>query len=204
MPVNAELPKPAIVRAVMNPDKSPTRLLPLLAGLFACAAAAQPSFGDFTIDPEAIEAMQETAADLAAPMLQRAILQSRADALRAGVQPIPPQIRAHLRGYYPEALLDRVRYRVGGGNEQTLQFNVIRYGDQAAITLDEVVVFAREADALAHDALWAHELWHVKQVQEWGLQEFALRYAHNHRAVEEEAERAATAYINWARQVRMR
>lgn len=184
----------------MNPDKRPIRLLPLLAGLFACAAAAQSGFGDFTLDPEAIEAMQETAAGLAAPMLQRAIEQSRSDALRAGVQPIPPQIRARLRGYYPEALLDRVRYRVGGGNEQTLQFNVISYGDQAAITLDEVVVFAREADAQAHDALWAHELWHVKQVQEWGLPEFAQRYARDYRAVEGEAERATAAYVNWARQ----
>lgn len=153
----------------------------------------------FEIDPEAVQAMQETAVGVAAPMLRNAITASRDDALRAGVQPLPARIRLALRGYYPDTLLDRVRYRVGGGGDQSLQLNVIRYGDQAAITLDYVVVFAREPDAQSNAELWAHELRHVQQVQLWGLDDFALRYVRNYQAVETDAARAATGYTAWAR-----
>ncbi|HSW12429.1 MAG TPA: DUF4157 domain-containing protein [Solimonas sp.] len=158
------------------------------------------NIGDLQIDPQAVEALRDSAVEVGATLLQRAIADSRAQALRAGVQPIPPQMRAKLLGYYPAALLDRVRYRVGGGSDQSLQLNVIQYGDQAAITLEEVVVFARQADALNHDALWAHELWHVRQMQDWGLPEFARRYARDYRMVEGEADRAALQYQAWVRQ----
>ena len=150
---------------------------------------------DWEFDPEAIRALQEAATQTAAPLLRNAILQSRTEAIRAGVQPIPAPIRQALRGFYPEALLDRVRYRVGGGSDQSLQLNVIRYGERAAITLDEVVVFASDADARGNVELWVHELWHVKQFQEWTADGFALRYAQDYRVVEAEAEAAAARYL---------
>jgi hypothetical protein len=177
----------------------------LLAGLCLLAAApgtARAQTTGFEIDPDAVSAIRETGINIAANVLQDAIRISRAEALRAGVQPMPTAIRARLQGFFPDELLDRVRYRVGGGSDQSLQLNVIRYGDQAAITLDDVVVFARESDALGNSALWAHELWHVKQVHDWGLAEFAQRYARDHRAVESAAERAAQQYVSWAQRAR--
>lgn len=173
--------------------------LALSATLLCLPLAPAHSQETFGFDPEAVQVLQEQAVALAGQLLHNAILQSRQEALRAGVWPMPAAIRAQLRGYYPDDLLDRVRYRVGGGSDQSLQLNVIRYGDQAAITLGEVVVFAREADARTHAELWAHELWHVRQTQDWGLEAFAQRYARDYRAVESEAELAAARYAAWAR-----
>lgn len=169
-----------------------------LAAALLAAPAAPRAQEVFSFDPQAIEALQERALVAAGQLLHNAILQSRHEAIRAGVRPLPTAIRVQLAGYFPDELLDRVRYRVGGGSDLSLQLNVIRYGDQAAITLGDVVVFAREGDAQANAALWAHELWHVRQSQEWGLEAFAQRYAHDYRAVELEAETAAARYAAWA------
>ncbi len=164
--------------------------------LLASAKSATAQW-QIEIDPEALGAMRQQAESYAAPLLRDAILRSRQEALVAGTQPIPPAIRARLRGYYRDDLLDRVRWRAGGGSEQSLQLNVIQYGDRAAITLNEVVVFAREADARGDAALWAHELWHVQQFTSWGVDDFAVRYVRDFRAVESEAEKAATDYLSW-------
>lgn len=166
-----------------------------LAALPAAAAPAET----FGFDPDSVQVLQEQALVLAGEVLHEALLQSRREAITAGVQAIPAAMRERLRGYCADSLLDRVRYRVGGGSDLSLQLNVIRYGDQAAITLGDVVVFARERDARDNAELWAHELWHVRQVQDWGLAGFAQRYAHDYLSVESEAELAAARYAAWAR-----
>lgn len=56
--------------------------------------------------------------------------------------------------------------------------------DTEAVTLVDVIVFRSEEDAQTNVALWAHELWHVKQYQEWGVQGFANRYSEDFDAVE--------------------
>ena len=179
-----------------------TRHFSLAAGLLAAGLAttpmAQAESWTFELDPEALGQMRQQAEVYAAPLLRDAILRSRQEALSAGTQPLPAAMRERLRGYFRDELLDRVRWRAGGGSEVSLQLNVIQYGDRAAITLNEVVVFAREADALANAELWAHELWHVDQFTRWGVDGFAQRYVHDYRVVEAEAEQAATAYVNWA------
>jgi hypothetical protein len=73
----------------------------------------------------------------------------RDDALRAGVDPIPPDIRANLTGFIPDSTLNVVRYRVGGGGDLTLQVNAIRYGEAAAITLDYVVIFKEQSRSVS-------------------------------------------------------
>lgn len=175
--------------------KLSTTALVVLLLIGAKSATAQ---WEIEIDPEALGQMRQQAETYAAPLLRDAILRSREEALKAGTQPIPPAIRARLKGYYPEALLDRVRWRAGGGSEVSLQLNVIQYGDRAAITLNEVVVFARAADAQADAALWAHELLHVDQFRRWGVDGFATRYVHDFRVVEAEADKAAAAWLTWA------
>lgn len=132
-----------------------------------------------------------------APLLQEAIARSRDDALGAGVQPIPSAIRENLTGFIPDNILNLVRYRVGGGGDLSLQVNSIRYGDALAITLDYVVVFARENDALYNPVLWAHELKHVIQYQSWGMRDFAIRYVRDYGSVEREAYDNQARYVAW-------
>jgi hypothetical protein len=56
-----------------------------------------------------------------------------------------------------------------------------------AVTLDDVIVFQERSAALEDPKLWAHELKHVMQFAEWGVDGFALRYLNDYEAVEHEA-----------------
>ena len=71
---------------------------------------------------------------------------SRKDALRAGTKKIPRYIRDQVESHFTSDLLDRVGYRVGGGNEFSLARNSFRFGGKSAITLDYVIVFLNEDD----------------------------------------------------------
>lgn len=141
--------------------------------------------------------LRDAALQMAGTALQNLILQSRDDAIAEGVRPIPPAIRKDLLGFYPAELLDRVRYRVGGGGDLSLQSNAMRYGDAAAITLDDVVVFSNQADAQGNSILWAHEMKHVQQVSDWGLDGFATRYVRDYKTVEGPAYAAQDQYAKW-------
>jgi hypothetical protein len=121
-----------------------------------------------------------------APVLASWIAYERDAAKARGTEPIPPPIRAALAGYVPEPILDRVQWSVGA-SELSLPQNVIRFGDVPAVTLDDVVVFQIRRSALEDPKLWAHELKHVMQFAEWGVDGFALRYLSDHAAVEHEA-----------------
>ena len=124
-----------------------------------------------------------------APVLRDWIVQSRDEALADGVEKIPPVVRSSLSGYVPEDILNRVRWRVGGGGQLSLQQNSFYFAETSAVTLDYVIVFREEADALDDVELWVHELKHVIQFMEWGIEEFATRYLLDYEAVESEASR---------------
>lgn len=121
-----------------------------------------------------------------APLLASWIAYECDAAKERGVEPIPAGIRAALAGYVPEAILDRVRWREGA-SELSLPQNVLRFGDVPATTLDDVIVFADRRAALEDPKLWAHELKHVMQFAEWGVDGFAARYIDDYEAVEREA-----------------
>jgi hypothetical protein len=138
------------------------------------------------------------AADLAAPLLARWIAASREEALAAGTQPVPQTARARLEGFFAADLLDRVRFRIGGGSGPTLQGGLLRWHRNHAITLIDVIVFRDEA--IARDPLiWAHELTHVQQYDALGLDAFARRYVRDPRAMEAEAWDQMGYYKSWAR-----
>ena len=59
--------------------------------------------------------------------------------------------------------------------------------DAYAVTLDYVVVFQEQREALEDPKLWAHELKHVMQFAEWGIGGFATRYLTDHDAIEADA-----------------
>lgn len=149
------------------------------------------------IEEGASHVVNETFVQTGAPALQELIAQSRDDALRAGVQPIPFEIRQNLSGFISDHVLNVARYRVQGGGDLTLQVNAIRYGEAAAITLDYVIVFAEHRNALYNPTLWAHELAHVDQFQQWGIRDFSIRYLRDYNSVEQAAYEAETRYAAW-------
>lgn len=163
-----------------------------LAALLAPAVSAQtqatrpaPSFDVFS--QRFFNDVQQAGQLIAVDALARWIATSRADAIQAGVSPIPQSVRARLKGHFPEAMLAKVRYRVGMGSDYSLQTKAFQGGNAVAITLDDVILFRSADDAARNVELWAHELHHVRQYQAWGVTGFAQRYTRDHRAVEAEA-----------------
>ncbi|MGH8506871.1 MAG: eCIS core domain-containing protein, partial [Stenotrophobium sp.] len=152
------------------------------------------------LDSSANQAIANVFVQSATPVLQELILRSRADALRAGVQPLPPEVRRQLAGFIPDRILKLAKYRVASGSDLTLQSGAIQYGDARAITLVDVIVLKNPFDVLNNPTLWAHELTHVEQYRQWGVQGFARRYLQDYEAVEKVAYASATRYAEWLKQ----
>jgi hypothetical protein len=123
--------------------------------------------------------------ELLAPAFRQWIAIERDAALERGVEPIPLEVREVLAGYVAEEILDAARWRVDD-TELSLYPAFFRFGAAPAVTLDYVVIFA-SAEHAADPSLWAHELYHVGQYQEWGIDGFAERYLADYEAVEHDA-----------------
>jgi hypothetical protein len=152
----------------------------VLAAGFAAVAIGQPPTDDLPL-PETPLLVQSLA-----PLLASWIVSERDAAKAQGVEPMPEPIRAALAGYVPEAILEGVHWREGAG-ELSLPQNAIRFGHVPAVTLDDVIVFQERRAALEDPTLWAHELKHVMQFAEWGIDGFAARYLADYESVEAEA-----------------
>jgi uncharacterized protein (TIGR03437 family) len=99
---------------------------------------------------------------------------SREAALSAGVSPIPPNIRNQVEHLYPAPLLDKVRFKSGSGFLGTLQwFREEMSG--GAITLDNIIIFSDDSRA-GNLRIWVHELEHVRQYEQLGVDGFAQAY----------------------------
>jgi len=123
----------------------------------------------------------------AAPAVAAWIVASRDDAIARGVEAIPASIRREIADYVPADVLDAVRWCAACGGELSLQKGTFRLNLAPAITLDHVIVFADREAALGDPALWIHELRHVMQFREWGVDGFAARYVADYEAVERDA-----------------
>jgi hypothetical protein len=134
-------------------------------------------------------------ADLVARTLESALIRSRNTA-REGAEPMPETIRRELGDFFPAEMLDKVRFKVGDTTPAGLAGFAMRNGNAIAVTLIDTIVFKNEGD-LNNLALWAHELHHVHQYHEWGVDGFAQRYAFGWEAVEEDARERARAFIEW-------
>ncbi|WP_397452847.1 DUF4157 domain-containing protein [Pseudomonas sp. NA-150] len=120
---------------------------------------------------------------VAAPALALWLSQSHAEAAMAGTQPIPAEIREQLLRWYGPEVLDAARYKVGDNGELSAANAMLQNPDIGAVTLIDIIVF--RTDETAHDvALWAHELKHVQQYQQWGVDGFAQRYVQDFNQVE--------------------
>ncbi|EXF96482.1 hypothetical protein HK44_016195 [Pseudomonas fluorescens HK44] len=121
---------------------------------------------------------------IAAPALALWLTQARAEAANADIQPIPPHIREQLLRWYDPSVLDAARYKVSDNGQLSAATAMLQNPDVGAVTLIDIILF-RDAQTAEQDvALWAHELKHVQQYQEWGVEGFAQRYTQDFNAVE--------------------
>lgn len=137
------------------------------------------------------------AAEAGAPLVAGGILVWRQQAITDGSQPMPDRIREELVGYFPKALLDKVRYRIGWNERWALHASLFRLTNVRALALVDVIVF-RDQGVAADPVIWAHELAHVRQYEDWGLPRFVARYLRDHEAAESEAWECAARYTMWA------
>lgn len=109
-----------------------------------------------------------------------AIISGRNAVVGGGAQPIPDNIKKALRRWYSDELLNSVRWTSNWGLlNNTLQAAQMNFnGRTRAITLINAIVF-RDDSRLSDIALWAHELYHVQQYQQWGVFGFAKRWVDN-------------------------
>jgi hypothetical protein len=121
----------------------------------------------------------------AAPAVANLIRSSRAQALNRGVQAIPTGVRQELVPYFPPQLLEMVRWTTAEG----LSIDGVLsnwFSKEGAITYDDVVVFSNAQ--LTNDVgLWAHELTHVLQYAQMGVETFAFLYTGNWSELEGQA-----------------
>ncbi|POF43809.1 hypothetical protein B0D71_03140 [Pseudomonas laurylsulfativorans] len=124
---------------------------------------------------------------IAVPALALWLTQARAEAASAGIQPIPPPIREQLLRWYDPEVLDAARYKISDNGQFSAATAMLQNPDVGAVTLIDIILF-RDVQAAEQDiALWAHELKHVQQYQEWGVEGFAQRYTQDFNAVESPA-----------------
>jgi hypothetical protein len=133
---------------------------------------------------EEIGPIYENMSQMAASGLQAWIVQSRNTAATGDIRPIPLNIRAQLEPYYDIQVLDSARYKIGDDVELNAANTMLQNPDVDAVTLVDIIVFRNPDDALNNAALWAHELKHVQQYQQWGVREFATRYTRDYNAIE--------------------
>jgi hypothetical protein len=123
---------------------------------------------------------------------------ARESAISSGVKPVPVRIHGALLGFFPDALLRKVRYASGHADAISIPGLAMSYGHIDGVTLGDVILF-RDDDAARTDAkLWAHELTHVMQYERWGIEGFARHYLLDYDAVEQEARDNADRYVSWS------
>ncbi|MEF9897354.1 MAG: DUF4157 domain-containing protein [Pseudomonas sp.] len=135
-------------------------------------------------DPGQAGIMLDDLGHIASSTLAAALQQARDSAASNNILPIPLHIRAQLESYYDFQVLDAARYKVGDQQALDSANALLQNPDVNAVTLIDIIVFRNEADAQDNVALWAHELHHVQQYQQWGVAEFARRYSRDFNAVE--------------------
>lgn len=159
-------------------------LLCLTLGLAAPSPAATTPQGEMPGQANDLFTLLDNVARMASSGLANWLRLSRDSAMAAGVEPIPLDIRVQLEPWYDFQVLDAARFQIGNPQQLDAASAFLQNPDVAAVTLVDVIVFRNAEDARSNIALWAHELKHVQQYQQWGVDDFAARYTRNYEAVE--------------------
>lgn len=136
--------------------------------------------------------------------LAAAIREARARHI-AGAKPLPADVKKALANFFPQDVLDRARYTVGTV-EITLPNGIGKVqkflGNDYAVVCDDVIVFPKDPGTFRNDPQWwGHEVTHVQQYKEWGIDEFAFRYVKSlSNEVEDPAYARGDEVLAWAGQ----
>jgi hypothetical protein len=132
------------------------------------------------------EALKNLPADVIKAIIPGAmVLASEIRRARAQIRPfssnMPRAVEEKLMHYFPYDIIDRTRFAIYDPNRMTIDSLILGFrweevgATAIAVTLDDVVVFKEEG--MQHDIpLWAHELIHVTQYQNLGVEGFAATY----------------------------
>ena len=111
--------------------------------------------------------------------------------VRPNAQPMPPAVKQALGPYFPSVILDKTRWAMRNDGRFALDQPVLGMFHQSALTLDDTIVFNSDIDPTSMDygtlELWAHELTHVLQYQNMGVESFAFVYSYDFWEVEQQA-----------------
>ena len=112
----------------------------------------------------------------AGPPLAFAIRQAEANALRSA-KPMPYNIRQQLAPFFPPVILDGALWTTSAESgvnvaSQLEQAN----GNIGAITANSIIIFRGPSEA-QNPVIWAHELVHITQYRNMGIEGFAAMYA---------------------------
>lgn len=119
-----------------------------------------------------------------------AIRLGRLEANRAGVQPVPRGLKRRFRQHFDEAVLDQARWTVAKPQSRLGRVLARWPVEEGAVTLGNIIVFKTESGS-SNPRLFAHELAHVEQYRELGIEEFARRYAADPEPLEAQARKKA-------------
>lgn len=165
--------------------RSTFRLYPALLLCLTCAfTPAAPAATQANGQADDLFTLIDNVSRMASSGLASWLKLSRETAIASGVEPIPLHIRAQLEPWYDFQVLDAARYQVGNPQQLDAASAFLQNPDVNAVTLVDVIVFRSADDARDNIALWAHELKHVQQYQQWGVDDFAARYTRDFDAVE--------------------
>lgn len=145
--------------------------------------------GAFQRFPEVISRLPQDVANLAnvpGSLLAVAVRNAKAQASN-GARPIPPQIRQILQPYVPAEILNSVRVNINVGSLSLNSAVMMLNRDVEAITLEDVIVFDTDEHVQTDYITWAHELTHVRQYRDRGVETFANMYVTNSWVLENEA-----------------
>jgi hypothetical protein len=122
--------------------------------------------------------------------LARTIRQSRWQALSERTFPVPQNIRDDLEPHFPTIDFDTLRWKPANGRLSLGTALTQWYLKEGAIALEDLIVFSSLSTAKGR-SLWAHELTHVVQYQELGINGFARTYVLDHARLELQARQNA-------------
>jgi hypothetical protein len=152
----------------------------------------------WALPAQAQTAIPPSLLDQASGLLATLIQAARENAIANGVKPIPASIQRALRGFFPDAILRKVRYSAGQADAINIPGLAMSYGHIDAVTLSDVILFREDTAARTNAKLWAHELTHVMQYERLGIDGFARAYLQDFESMEKEARDNADRFAAWS------
>lgn len=176
-----------------SPDLSEAQLRPpetWRVGIASAASGARENAAH--IGRSSRETLRRVSPHVAYPPLAAAVRASRRHARTGRLEDVPASVRAELKPYFDDDLLDAVRWSLAGRGLDLGSLLAGWYYEEGAVTLYDTVVFS-DREVTRNLWLWAHELAHIEQYRRMGIDGFAYAYVTNWRVIEGEANGRAYA-----------